>query len=111
VVLGGAGRHTLRQAEDQSCMGQAGRRLWLLQGGCRQEALDKERRAACKSQVDLEVGMGLHCTPGEDMAPWPAVVDTDGLGPWTRSTLRSLSSCARQREQGEVCSNTGYIVE
>ena len=69
MVPGGAGRHTLRQVEDQSCMGQAGRRLVFLQGGCRQEALGKERRAECKSQVDLEVGMGLRYRPGEDMAP------------------------------------------
>jgi len=79
--------------------------LELLLGECRQEAVGKERRAVCKSQVDLEVGMGLHYRPGEDMAPWPVVVDTGGLGPWTRTTLRSPSSCARQ---GAV---TRYIVE
>lgn len=80
VLGGGAGTHKPRQAEDQSCTGQAGRHLGLLLDDYRQEAADKERMAVCRSQVDLEVDMGHHYTPGEDKAPWLVVVDTDGLG-------------------------------
>jgi len=69
VLGGGAGMHKLRQVKDQSCMVQVGRHLGLLLGDCRQEAAGKERTAACKFQVDLEVDMGHHYTPGEDTAP------------------------------------------
>ena len=66
---GGAGMHKLRQAKDQSCMVQVGRHFGLLLGDCRQGAVGKERKVACKFQVVLEVDMGLHYTPGEDTAP------------------------------------------
>ena len=111
VLGGGAGRHTLRRGKDQSCMGQVGRHLGLLLGGYHQEAVGKERMVACRYQEDQEVGMGLHYMPGEDMAPWSAVVDMGALGRWMKSTWRSLSSCASRREQGKVYSNTRNIAE
>ena len=89
---GGAGKHTQRQVEDQSCMGQGGHHFGLLLGGCHQGVVGKQRMAGCRFQEDLEADRGRHYTPGEDMAPWLVVVGKGAPGRWAVSTWRCRTS-------------------
>jgi len=89
---GGVGRHTQRQVEDQSCMGQRRHHFGVLLGDCRQEVVGKQRMAVYRLQEDLEADMDRHYMSGEDMAPWPAVVGKGSPGRWGVSTWLCLTS-------------------